>query len=82
MPEPAQPGRARVWERAVAESVRVRRRVRREGMGLRLLGKCYRIFFGWWRWCFVGVFVKDSGYDVAFQAKKPTTMPFTDLVRA
>jgi hypothetical protein len=64
MPEPAQPGLARVWEKAVVESRRARRRVRREGMGLRLLGKCYRIFFRWWRGVFVGFFVKNGGLGV------------------
>jgi hypothetical protein len=66
MPEPAQPGRARVWERAVADKVRARRRAKRDGMGLRLLGKCYRIFFVWWRLCFAGVFVKNCGLGVIF----------------
>jgi len=44
MPEPAQPGRARVWERAVVERHRARRRVWGEVIGLRMLVKCYRIF--------------------------------------
>jgi hypothetical protein len=44
MPEPAQPGRARVCARAVVEMQRARRRVRKDGMALRMLGKCYRIF--------------------------------------
>jgi hypothetical protein len=33
MPEPTQPGRARVWEKAEAERRRFRRTARREGMG-------------------------------------------------
>lgn len=33
MPEPTQPGWARVWERAEAERQRVRRKARWEGMG-------------------------------------------------
>ena len=59
-------GRARLWERAVVEMQRARRRVRKDGMGLRLLGKCYRIFFVWWRLCFAGVFVKNCGLGVIF----------------
>jgi len=64
MPEPAQPGRARVWERAVVERQRARRRVRGRGIGLRILVKCYRIFSLWWRWRFAGVFVKNVVQDV------------------
>jgi hypothetical protein len=70
MPEPAQPGRARVCARAVVERMRARRRVRKDGMALRLLGECYRIFEGWWRWCFVGFFVKNGGWVVVLSVVK------------
>src|SRR6266702_8083197 len=70
MPEPAQPGRARVWERAVVERQRARRRVRGEVIGLRILVKCYRIFSLSWRWCFAGVFVKKRGAGCGFKRGK------------